>query len=372
MGSLRTLLALSVVFAHLPLNAGYVFVGGRNAVQLFYMISGFVISHVLLNTPAYRDVKTFYASRWLRLYPVYYAVLLLTLAYFMLGSRLAVYSAMPPSAVAALVVSNVVIFGQDWIMFLAVHDGHLHWTGNFRQSDVLLYDGLLVPQAWTLGLELSFYLLAPFLVRRIRWVLVIIAVSLAARAVLVWRGIGLEDPWVYRFFPLEVAFFLGGMLSQQYLLPYWKERVGMAGRKLPALATALLAVATAIYFVIPVPDMIKTPILFAVFLWLLPLAFLFQQMAPWDSRIGDLSYPMYISHLLAIWVTGSVLVRVGVPHGTSILETVAGLVASVVAALLLDRWIARPVESLRRRLRGSPSPASPPPVGDKAMPQVSS
>jgi peptidoglycan/LPS O-acetylase OafA/YrhL len=45
MGTLRTLLAISVVFAH---SFGFVFVGGRNAVQLFYMISGFLISFVIV------------------------------------------------------------------------------------------------------------------------------------------------------------------------------------------------------------------------------------------------------------------------------------------------------------------------------------
>lgn len=38
MGVLRFILAISVVFAH---TYGFLFVGGRLAVQLFYMISGF-------------------------------------------------------------------------------------------------------------------------------------------------------------------------------------------------------------------------------------------------------------------------------------------------------------------------------------------
>jgi peptidoglycan/LPS O-acetylase OafA/YrhL len=45
MGMLRTIFAISVVFVH---SYGHVFVGGRNAVQLFYIISGFLISYVLV------------------------------------------------------------------------------------------------------------------------------------------------------------------------------------------------------------------------------------------------------------------------------------------------------------------------------------
>jgi peptidoglycan/LPS O-acetylase OafA/YrhL len=56
MGCLRTILALSVVLAH---GARWcdprLLVGGPAAVQLFYLISGFVISHVLLEVPAYQD-----------------------------------------------------------------------------------------------------------------------------------------------------------------------------------------------------------------------------------------------------------------------------------------------------------------------------
>lgn len=55
MGLLRTILAISVVLAH---SIGFVsigfrsnvglLVGGQNAVQIFYMISGFLISYVLV------------------------------------------------------------------------------------------------------------------------------------------------------------------------------------------------------------------------------------------------------------------------------------------------------------------------------------
>ena len=79
MGTLRTILALSVVFNHCSWHDGFVFVGGRNAVQLFYMISGFLISHVLTHNPAYRNPFKFYANRALRLYPIYYAVAVMAL-----------------------------------------------------------------------------------------------------------------------------------------------------------------------------------------------------------------------------------------------------------------------------------------------------
>ena len=68
MGTLRTLLAIAVVLVH---SYGFVMVGGRNAVQLFYMISGFLISYVLVERKVYKDTISFYINRYLRLYPIY-------------------------------------------------------------------------------------------------------------------------------------------------------------------------------------------------------------------------------------------------------------------------------------------------------------
>ena len=76
MGSLRTFLALTVVLSH---SYGHIFVGGRLAVQLFYIISGFLISYILLEANSYKSLKGFYWNRILRLFPVYLFVSSLTL-----------------------------------------------------------------------------------------------------------------------------------------------------------------------------------------------------------------------------------------------------------------------------------------------------
>jgi len=71
MGTLRTLLALTVVLSN---SYGHIFVGGRLAVELLYIISGFLISYVLLVANSYASIKAFYKHRILRLYPVYYFI----------------------------------------------------------------------------------------------------------------------------------------------------------------------------------------------------------------------------------------------------------------------------------------------------------
>ena len=243
MGMLRTLLALSVVLDHLGGAATDRLVGGRLAVQLFYVISGFLISYVLTATDHYQGAPgRFYANRALRLYPVYLVVAALTLlAYAGAGESpfWRIYDGLPLTATVYLALSNLLILGQDWLMFFGIEHGALAFTGSFAHSDVPLYQGLLVPQAWTLGVELSFYLIAPFVLHSPRRLLLLLLASLALRVALVASGIGRSDPWTYRFFPTELALFLAGSLSHQVLLPRWQAWSARL-RRLPELGTALL------------------------------------------------------------------------------------------------------------------------------------
>ncbi|WZB68981.1 acyltransferase family protein [Achromobacter xylosoxidans] len=241
MGILRTLLALSVVLDHLGGGATNQLVGGRLAVQLFYVISGFLISYVLTGTDRYQGATGhFYANRLLRLFPVYLAVAALTLAAHAAGdgSFFRLYDDLPLSARLFLILSNLFIVGQDWLMFFGIEHSSLLFTGSFAHSDVPLYQGLLVPQAWTLGVEITFSLVAPFVLRSPRRLLALLAASLALRAVLIATGIGLSDPWTYRFFPAELALFLAGALSHQILLPRW-QALTRRWPRLPELGVAI-------------------------------------------------------------------------------------------------------------------------------------
>ena len=58
-------------------------------------------------------------------------------------------------------VCNALIFGQDAILFTGLDShGALHLTANCWLSQPPVSEFLLVPQAWSLGVELLFYLCA--------------------------------------------------------------------------------------------------------------------------------------------------------------------------------------------------------------------
>jgi peptidoglycan/LPS O-acetylase OafA/YrhL len=81
---LRGIAIFAVFFHHIPVS-GYEFLdvfhaNGRYGVSLFFVVSGFLISSLLLREKEQKGtvyLKNFYIRRGLRLYPLYYIVLIL-------------------------------------------------------------------------------------------------------------------------------------------------------------------------------------------------------------------------------------------------------------------------------------------------------
>lgn len=354
MGTLRTIFAISVVLTHCW-PTGEFLVGGQNAVQLFYMISGFLISFVLVERKTYATLSAFYVNRYLRLYPIYFCVAVLSLI-AIVGTHqfkfVDIYRAAPAAADALLVFSNLLLFGQDWVMFAGVKDHSLVFAANFNVSDVVLFNGLLVPQAWTLGVELSFYLIAPLVLGRRRLLYLILALSICLRGCLFAIGLGAKDPWTYRFFPAELAFFTLGALAHQILLPVYRKHLGGRLPKLSTLATSLMIMVSLLYWLIPLNEILKSAILFTSFLGLIPFTFLFQERHRLDNWIGNLSYPIYIGHMLVIRAVLYGSSGLGFLRNSYVYAFVS-VVGSIILAIALNAWIGEPFEKIRRRFKSA-------------------
>ena len=131
------------------------------------------------------------------------------------------------------------------------------------------------------------------------------------------------------------------------------------------MATLFLVTLSLIYFLIPLKEIYKAPILFIIFIPLLPLTFIFQNKHPIDKKIGNLSYPIYIGHLLVIMVIGYFAKCFSFSEGFFV--QMANVIFSITFAFLLDRFVAKKVEKWRSRIRcGSPVIA----VGDIVSPQL--
>lgn len=330
----------------------------------FFVISGFYMALVLNETylPSNATYFDFISSRALRLAPAYLTVVATTvlLAIFL---AIAGFAVLPPvGGVATLLragagypllainaLSQVSFLGQDLFYFLGwTPSAGLEFVSDFRKQPDALYDLAVVPPAWSLSLEFYFYLLAPFVVRRPIFALVfLIAGSVLCRLLLAsmlgWRG----DPWSYRFFPSELAFFLAGVLAYRL---QWK-RGPSSGLWIAALA--LLGTVLGLVDILgvwqpgaPAQRWARVP-LFAFLVASIPTLFRWTKDWKADRYVGDLSYPLYVCHCLVIWIAGVVCGSLTTWSGR-----VLAIVGTVLFAVALQKWVDVPVDRFRHaRLR---------------------
>jgi peptidoglycan/LPS O-acetylase OafA/YrhL len=125
MGILRFLLALAVIASHangigipLPHEKPYpswaiFMVDGRQAVALFFIISGFYMAMVL-NTKYQNSTLKFYGNRFLRLWPTYIIILVLACIFTPVGGNI-----LKATSECGFFVKSYVWLSNIFIFFLA-------------------------------------------------------------------------------------------------------------------------------------------------------------------------------------------------------------------------------------------------------------
>ncbi len=318
MGVLRFFLALSVLNEHAGNLLGLSLLSADLAVQAFYMISGFYMALILnekyqLGKGSYFD---FIVSRFLRIFPTYFVVLLLTIFLSLFSIQVCGKNIGPitlwlqnwvqfdwPTQLF-LVISHVGLFGQDAYYFIGLDQlGGLYLEPNLWINHNEFYKFMFVPQAWSLSLELCFYLLAPFLVRcSIPTVALMITASIGVRFILMlWFG-WKSDPWAYRFFPSELSLFLCGIAAYRI---YSIIKIRKMDTQTLFGWLTLGCAACAVLLISHSPGgfiMWKNISYFVAILLALPFLFKLTKHSKIDSIIGELSYPMYLCHMLVIWL----------------------------------------------------------------------
>ena len=361
MGILRLLLAVSVLCAHIHGKAvlGFRFLNGDLAVQCFYMISGFYMALVLNQKYRPGQYVLFLSQRYLRLWPTYALITLLSLA----GEFLVWYAGgNSPGAIQAwlehgqvldlssrlaLIAANLAIVGQDWTIFHAIdpQTGAMYWTNYWSREPLPALSFLAIGQAWSLGVEISFYLMAPWLVRQRYWVQAgLLMFSLAARVV--GYRFGLQgDPWNDRFFPFELAFFVAGSLAYQHysrfpdLLARLAPAMGKYGRWI------FYAIIVA-YSRLPGHGGPLYYLLVGLLFALLPVLFYTTKDIGWDRTVGELSYPFYLGHTLILLLLEPVLAA----HLPGDTWGVIYVLAALGFSYLVFRWFESPIENWRHGL----------------------
>jgi peptidoglycan/LPS O-acetylase OafA/YrhL len=342
---LRGACALSVVLLHCELlfNAGAVFNHGYLAVDVFFLLSGFVISASYDNRLA--DGLTagrFLRMRLARLAPIYWA-----------GTLLCIIAALARSYYDPTIPpANVLTLGAMAMLLLpVVIPGVFAYPANFV--------------AWTLGWELAVNFLYACWLRRLGTAVlaVIVIVMLALATAQAW-----VNPRGWSFGMTGADLWLGGLRAvPEFLMGVILYRWHCAGilRRLPKVTPLLpLAAWLAIASMPPgLPPVFDLGVV-AVAAPLLVAALARNDVPHWFAPLGAVSYPLYASHLALVWLA-QYTPLFGLNRGPRPLLAAAVVVLALGLAWCLhclldprqDRTIARPRNRQDPLCRDDGSPA---------------
>lgn len=363
MGIFRLLLAVCVLFGHSAPLGHFNWLNATTAVEVFFVISGFYMQMILrekytAERLGSRWKQAFYAARYFRLFPAYFAVLVLTLL-ALLGTSILAHKATFPIPVWQefaeldatprnvllwiwMLASNLTMLLLDIGGVLAIRSGEAVFTLDRNASDIYIWSAMVVPQAWSLGVELLFYLLAPFiLLRRHLWAIFVVLLTV--------KLIGIRflvDDLPYRMFPFVLVHFVGGALMYRY-------RKNFSGRYWMILGYVLMAV---IVLGLPILGFAQSSMLcMGLTMIAVPALFESTKTSRIQSLIGELSYPFYIFHYL-IYLSFLYLLRGGVtteliPTSTREIITIGTLLVTLIVSYVVMRLEFRYLEPWRQRFR---------------------
>jgi peptidoglycan/LPS O-acetylase OafA/YrhL len=358
MGFYRYLLAVGVLTSH---------VGGGNwvisltAVFCFYFVSGFLICRVL--DTSYRGgvdrLAAFYCNRALRLLPLYFVVILLTAMMLLAHGSNEFIRLGDGAKIAPLGLDSPLTFTELLPLPIVQPSAPI----------VMLYGHApkLMPQAWSIAIEISFYLVAPILVliaRRSVWPLLALAVA-ASAFFLAAAVANIEFDWVESViyknaYTSAFMFFWGGVL-------YVVTRD--TAFRIPFAAGALILAAGVYYYYFWAASrelgtyepernafifniLLGIPLSAVVCLTAIPAS-----LRRWESRLGDLSYGIYLNHfmvaMILLWLTNILGVEIFGSYNHEAFGW-STMVASSLFAALTFRLIERPIDSLRRKIKRQP------------------
>lgn len=265
------------------------------------------------------SVSAFYLDRAARLFPQFLFYLLSTLLLISVAHPSSPYISGLSAAKAAL---NIAMLPLNFYRYFP--------------------DGLIIPQAWSLGLESQFYLVIPLLIIfRARALAFVTSMTFF---LLPYFGILNSDTWGYRMIPGTLFMFLFGS--------FLRRRTNTT-----ALLVAYVAVC-ALFACVATHRSLQLPFTFEVLaglvcgipiVWVLPKI----KFGRLEEMAGNLSYGVFLNHFFVMWVFQSI----GIHSDRA--SYVYDLVATSLALSAISYSLAeRPFVVLRRSLRNRLAPVT--------------
>lgn len=366
LNELRAIAALAVIVHHIELykkRDGYASLYktylaaivdklGKNGVFLFFVLSGFLITYLLLvELKATKGVaiKKFYVRRALRIWPVYYFLLLVS--FFLLP----------------LWVNNSTFFISCFYTSIIGEIGEGFWR-KFLLFLLFLPNLALhlfrpvagMAQSWSVGVEEQFYIFWPVLISFFRNRILALLVGVIALKFFLLFGIGLllgkypnDALRVAQSFMIDLRIELmavGGIGA--YLLFQYKERV----QSLPIFRFKWSTMLLCLIIVVSIHFQIN-PFVMGVLYLVLILTAISESSNIFNNRIlaslGKVSYGLYMYHPLMMFLSFSILYKLQLFQTNPILANVLIYVMvtgmSIGLSMLSYRFLEIPFLKLKDR-----------------------
>ena len=301
-GGFRFILAAFVALSHLGIVLGG-FNQGNEAVICFYTLSGLLMERQFRKlSVSGNGMRAFYLDRFLRIYPLYLAVLALA----SLSTRISWRAA----------VANAALVPLDYSTFTGVPS--------------------LIPIAWSVALEMHFYILVPFFALRSTKTLRLICLgSILFFAISPW--LPCSTFWAYTGLPGMLFTFLTGMLINRKDFPFIRALAIIAALLLVVFGLTKLfhtGLLTGIH--------INVCIGYLAALIAIPALDRFSQKSQWDRGLGLFSYPLFLCHGLVFAFCS---------HYFAISKAGALLCASILFTAVLILIVELPFDYIRYMVR---------------------
>ena len=98
-------------------------------------------------------------------------------------------------------------------------------------------------------------------------------------------------------------------------------------------------------------EIVNVTLLFAIMFFALPFLFQFQDRTKFDKWIGDLSYPLYIGHVLVLLTIAYLIKKYQLIEPLSLMRTSISVIAALAFAVVLKELVADRIEELRKTFK---------------------
>lgn len=321
-------------------------INGNLGVNFFFVLSGFLITYLLLNEKKVNgsiDIKSFYIRRTLRIWPLYFATVVFGFLIFPLLKSF--FNGVPDESASA----------GNYILFLS----------NFDIIENGLPDSSVLSVLWSVAIEEQFYLVWPwifFLLPRNRYIYAFLGVIILSLA---FRAFNLQShPHILKYHTLSVIsdMAIGGICAYfSFYSPKFTSFFETMKKEVIIFIyiTGFLIIAySAVVFDFTISLVLKNIVLGLFFAFVIAEQNYsqnsFYKAKDWKviSWLGRLTYGLYCLHFIGILTATTISALIGFNDtviGVLLFETLLALVITIVISWVSFNYFEKPFLKLKKK-----------------------